>query len=326
MNVVAGAKHTSVGDFVPFLVGCKPLYLRACMPGDDARSVDVSIIPTAHAATTDFYDMVLGEVRKRVDAAEANPARPTSVLLEGLCEDEAQVQLERDEWRFIAVAAAVTRRLEAGATDDLTAEEKQQSEEARRFYTHFTNRIAEGTLYTHDSISGMAGMYGLAPQWLRARGLELQDAYMRPRLALHAAHALRNSDLVVALLPPAARSALDASEKQRQAANDRTSGVPAQNQRFLHALRERACADSVRAACAEILDNPENTGGEVVVLWGHFHCPRIASALVKGDAGSSATPVRFEEVGVAPDPYPYGWSPASLIEMYGSEAVAMPRH
>jgi hypothetical protein len=204
--------------------------------------------------------------------------------------------------------ATPPRGAAATTADDVAASAK--------FMADFTRLIDEGRVYSPEQQRDICESYGLT--WPLPGGFALQDAYFRPRLALRHARHLVNGDVVV-------DSLADPSVADRDPA-------------AFHALREKSCVDTLVRLIDEC-DNevpfvgptdgsnhhhhhqhpltatvPMGTARRIVVLWGHFHCPRMLEALM---AAPMAGAVFTGEPQWAQDAVTYGWSMQMMNSVYG---------
>lgn len=260
------------------------------------------IFPVAHAAVPEFYDRTLVEL-SHLRKSCGN----FSVVVEGASVDRAERQMETDEMQLIVdhvrnfrqAVAELNIRHRGGSNNSSRGEqiedfvgESAAVQESAAFVFKLKNATERGLLYSERTVREICDMYRL-PFPMPER-LVLQDTYFKPRMALTHGDCVVNGDIVL-------------SEQPRQL--DMTADAVQ-----FHAAREMSCVSKV----IEILEQRNDAGGypskTVVVLWGHFHCPRILSMLAMKKSSLAQQPPLFSSAVI-----PYGWSRELVQQIYGVE-------
>ncbi|ORC89858.1 putative mitochondrial DNA topoisomerase II [Trypanosoma theileri] len=204
----------------------------------------ITLIPTLHVASLQFYDKVLDYMVKAVKERDN-----VVILLEGICDDEdVEVQQMEEYFQISHNADLRTALLKKADTNTLYTEETMRV-------------ICEELAVRYDALKEAAAT------------VRLQECYLRPKMAaLVGAHLRNDADLNMREVLAILREENSSDEKNA----DMTIDIPVSQLGAQPAVRQKREAKVARAAQQRCVEWARlGCGGEVILPWGFYHAEAI---------------------------------------------------
>eukprot|EP00796_Vickermania_ingenoplastis_P007574 gene7574-5341_t len=207
----------------------------------------VTVIPTLHVASINFYDEVL---RYMEEAVKRHGGR-VKILLEGICDAEVDETLQQQEYEAIASSPELQETLKKRADHD--------------------------TLFSPDVMMDMCAEMALHYSTLQKykKEVRLQECYLKPKMAAMFGRLLLNdADLNMTEVQGILSKELEAAvEKGDTAVPSSVSVSQIGAYPGVRAAREQKVAAAAREQCLRWIG--EEAEGEVIIPWGFFHTEQI---------------------------------------------------
>ncbi|CCW64639.1 unnamed protein product [Phytomonas sp. EM1] len=237
-----------------FLAKASPQGLSSSSAKPRLGTSQVTIIPTLHIASIQFYDRVLDYMRK---AVQHN--KNTVIFLEGLCDSREAQEAQMREYHEIAQNESLREAMLSKADQN-------------NLYTEDTMRdICKELLVDYDTLLHYIDE------------VRLQECYLKPKMAAYCGLNLHNgADLdmekVQALLQDEAIRLSALGETSPSSVSVPEIGLFP----VVRRNRERKVAQLARMQCEQWFQ--EGIESEVIIPWGYFHSEAIIHYITEGNA------------------------------------------
>ncbi|RNE97824.1 putative mitochondrial DNA topoisomerase II [Trypanosoma conorhini] len=208
----------------------------------------ITLIPTLHVASVEFYDTLLDYMVRAVKEQEN-----AIILLEGICDTEESEVQQMEEYFAIA------------HSEQLKAEMLQKADQNTLYDEETVKAICEELAVNYEALSKQQST------------VRLQECYLKPKMAALVGSHLRNdADLnmseVEAILAEEGSSTGSVFVPFSQ-----LGANPA-----VRRSRERKVAKAAQMRCVEWLQR--GCGGEVLLPWGFYHAEGIRKNILASNA------------------------------------------